>query len=498
MANRKVSRAVYKEIIRYCKALDKTSVDGVDNFLQRLSIHVKFPSPYTALAESALRKYPQHIISKSSSASSAAASLFRMPLPDNAQAAAKEIDFRLDMAFRALKFLNDRYKHVLHHLTDVVTASDWARILQDQHHLEEGMIAVCRISDHSADASIVYAELDGIAHEVLDILKQQMNEPRAAIIEKVEPPAPDESLSSLEKVYFTKMEQHRIDEEGSQSQLRTMVPFDPTMVGNMSHLHSIYLSRFDAQQAALAEDEKGSQPALDSVTQSVEEGGNHPKVVRPKGSTGGEWADTVIKALNTVIYERRGYRMNRQDYYDPNNFLIHKVVHSKVGNNMVLGAIYVAVAQRLGLDLRCTLQQSSLLIRGEGADGQPFFVDPSHGGSVMSSQEYKERSLSRHRLVEDRDLEACHPAELYSRVFRHLVNAYMLVGSSDQAMLWSERLSIFDSAAASLQLRLAREGAAAAPQSAPAKPTADQHREMRSEPVVQSPSVFAGSWEPII
>jgi hypothetical protein len=45
-------------------------------------------------------------------------------------AAQQEVDHRLDMAFAALKFLSEKYGHILEQQNDVVSFSDWVEILQ--------------------------------------------------------------------------------------------------------------------------------------------------------------------------------------------------------------------------------------------------------------------------------------------------------------------------------------------------------------------------------
>ena len=86
----------------------------------KLSAHLKVSSVYTSLAKSAERSYPQKILMSSENACSSAQKLFRMPLPCDTYAAKQEAGFRMDMAFAALRFLNDRYSHVVEQRNDVV------------------------------------------------------------------------------------------------------------------------------------------------------------------------------------------------------------------------------------------------------------------------------------------------------------------------------------------------------------------------------------------
>ena len=113
-----------------------------------------------------MRSYPQKILLESEHASAAAQKLFRMPLPDNEYEASQEVGYRTDMAFAALRFLNDRYSHVVEQRNDIVKEKDWANIIKREDRIEDGAIAIARAADAEMDPGIVYAELDRIAELV--------------------------------------------------------------------------------------------------------------------------------------------------------------------------------------------------------------------------------------------------------------------------------------------------------------------------------------------
>ena len=151
------------------QALDASAPNAVNGQLVKLSAHLKVSSVYTSLAQSAERSYPQKILMDSDNACTAARHLFRMPLPphDDEQCA-QETGFRIDMAFAALRFLNDRYSHVVEQRNDVVKVKDWANIIKREGRVEDGAIAIARAADASVEAASIYHELDRIADLVRD------------------------------------------------------------------------------------------------------------------------------------------------------------------------------------------------------------------------------------------------------------------------------------------------------------------------------------------
>ena len=56
-----------------------------------------------------------------------------------------------------------------------------------------------------------------------------------------------------------------------------------------------------------------------------------------------------LDALNTVLFERHGFRGNRKDYYDPKNSFLHEVLDRRIGIPITLSVLYIEVGQRVGL-----------------------------------------------------------------------------------------------------------------------------------------------------
>ena len=157
--------------------------------LVKLSAHLKVSSVYTSLALSAVRAYPQKILLESEDSSKAARQLFRMPLPLNEYEAGQEVGYRTDMAFAALRFLNDRYSHVVEQRNDVVKEKDWAIIIKREDRVEDGAIAIARAADANVQSATVHMELDRIA----DLVRQRIVEMEAAAVAKPAPVVVEES-----------------------------------------------------------------------------------------------------------------------------------------------------------------------------------------------------------------------------------------------------------------------------------------------------------------
>jgi regulator of sirC expression with transglutaminase-like and TPR domain len=107
----------------------------------------------------------------------------------------------------------------------------------------------------------------------------------------------------------------------------------------------------------------------------------------------------VIDAINTVLFEEEQFRGNKEDYYNPNNSFLNKVLEDRVGIPISLSLVYTEVGRRVGLQidgigfpyhfmLRCRLPQGMI------------YIDPYEGGLRLSEQGCQERlrQLTPHKI----------------------------------------------------------------------------------------------------
>lgn len=94
----------------------------------------------------------------------------------------------------------------------------------------------------------------------------------------------------------------------------------------------------------------------------------------------------ALRAMNRVLFEIERYRGNAEDYYDPANSYLNQVLRRRVGIPISLCAVFMAVAQRLGVTLRpLALPLHFMIAYGTGAD--EMILDPYHGGLVRTRKE---------------------------------------------------------------------------------------------------------------
>lgn len=89
-----------------------------------------------------------------------------------------------------------------------------------------------------------------------------------------------------------------------------------------------------------------------------------------------------IAALNLVLFQRQGFRGNRDDYFDPKNSFLNEVIERKTGIPITLSVLYMEVARRTGLQLEGVGFPGHFLVKVAG-EGDDVVIDPFNGGEVV-------------------------------------------------------------------------------------------------------------------
>lgn len=99
-------------------------------------------------------------------------------------------------------------------------------------------------------------------------------------------------------------------------------------------------------------------------------------------------AQQSLDALNTVLFQRHGFRGNRKDYYDPKNSFLHEVLDRKIGIPISLSVLYIEVGQRVGLAIDGVGFPGHFLVK-HGSPGAEIVIDPFQGGEIRSREDLK-------------------------------------------------------------------------------------------------------------
>ena len=103
------------------------------------------------------------------------------------------------------------------------------------------------------------------------------------------------------------------------------------------------------------------------------------------GDAAGSGEDSYrrLACVDYVLFKQERFSGNDEDYYDPENSFLNRVMDRKTGIPITLSVVYMEVARRVGLEVNGVGFPGHFLVKTV-CDGEDVLVDPFHGGSILS------------------------------------------------------------------------------------------------------------------
>jgi regulator of sirC expression with transglutaminase-like and TPR domain len=96
-----------------------------------------------------------------------------------------------------------------------------------------------------------------------------------------------------------------------------------------------------------------------------------------------------LRMLNHFFYHELGFAGNLNDYYDPDNSYLHRVITTRRGIPISLAVVYMELGQQIGLDVKGISFPGHFLMKLSVQSGD-IILDPFNGTS-LSREELEER-----------------------------------------------------------------------------------------------------------
>ena len=91
----------------------------------------------------------------------------------------------------------------------------------------------------------------------------------------------------------------------------------------------------------------------------------------------------VTNTMTRFLARELGFQGNQRNYYDPDNYYIHKVLERRTGIPISLSSVYLFVARRLGIPLVGIGMPGHFILRHARAE-PALFLDPFGGGRILT------------------------------------------------------------------------------------------------------------------
>jgi len=149
---------------------------------------------------------------------------------------------------------------------------------------------------------------------------------------------------------------------------------------------------------------------------------------RVAGST--DRLDT-LERFQRYFYQEEGYHGNTQDYYDPDNSFLHRVLERKIGIPISLAAVILLVGRRLGLPFYGIGAPGHFLVQyGEGKDG--ILLDPFSPGAVLNREKIARSLYSGTPSIGTPPLNPVNDRAILTRMMRNLISIYRQRGEQSK------------------------------------------------------------------
>lgn len=142
-----------------------------------------------------------------------------------------------------------------------------------------------------------------------------------------------------------------------------------------------------------------------------------------------------IKVFNHVFYDLHRFSGNIDDYHNPDNSFVHKVLQSRSGNPLSIGVIYMLVARSVDIPISgINLPEHFVLAyMGDRLDADKmmaehenalFYINAFSGGAVFSTQEINEFLLKLGMEPLAAFFNPCSNRDIIIRMLNNLIIAY--------------------------------------------------------------------------
>ena len=151
-----------------------------------------------------------------------------------------------------------------------------------------------------------------------------------------------------------------------------------------------------------------------------------------------------FEAVRVHLFERVGLRGNIDDYENPENSYLDRVLDTRLGIPITLSLVTVEALSEAGFEACGVLLPGHFVVRLE-RDGRALWCDPFHGGTIVTEEDCRalvSRATGRSSLFHRTDLEGAPPRAILSRLLRNLKRIWLAREDYGRALAVVDRLRI--------------------------------------------------------
>ena len=151
----------------------------------------------------------------------------------------------------------------------------------------------------------------------------------------------------------------------------------------------------------------------------------------------------LFMKMRSYLFSDLGFLGNREDYYNPNNSYLNKVIDFRKGIPITLSLLMLVLARRLGLMLNGIGMPMHFLVQYDDGS-RMFFVDAFNSGIIITRDQCRLMLSSSGITLTPEMLAPVSPRDILERMWRNLYLAYQQQGDEPEAQRVAELLSFIN------------------------------------------------------
>ena len=152
---------------------------------------------------------------------------------------------------------------------------------------------------------------------------------------------------------------------------------------------------------------------------------------------------SVLEQVNRFLFREEGFHGNVQDYYDPDNSYLNRVLDRKTGIPISLSVVYLLVTRRLGLPVSGVGLPGHFILKYESPDFSNY-LDAFNQGQILTRGDCVRFLLNSGYEVKEDYFASVSSLEIILRMMRNLVYIYTQLEDHSRVQRLTRLIKILD------------------------------------------------------
>ncbi len=154
-------------------------------------------------------------------------------------------------------------------------------------------------------------------------------------------------------------------------------------------------------------------------------------VLREQLDLGGN-AKQIVATINAYLFRELGFAGNNENYYDPENSYLNRVIDHRRGNPINLCLVYILLARRLRLPISGIGLPGHFICRYQSTAAE-LYIDAFNGGKFLSKADCVQYLVHGKYSLSDDYLAPVSPRRMLLRICSNLHQIYQRLELVDES-----------------------------------------------------------------